>query len=196
MDVLTDRRTWRTSARVALIGLIGWIGSIALSAPVRAEVKRDVLPEASVKAAFLYNFVKFADWPALPPGAPILMCVVGDDQVADALVETVRGEAINSHALQVARPPDSGSWRGCQLLFIADADMRRGGAALGGLKTAPVLTVSDGQGFSEATGIIELYVQGGRMHFAINVDTAEHAGVRLSSRLLGLAKVVRSVHAQ
>ena len=155
----------------------------------------DAAPAASVKAAFLYNFVKFADWPALGPGAPILLCVVGDDQIADALIETVRGETHNGHALEVARPRDTAGWRGCHLLFIADADMRRAGDALGGLKSVPILTVSDGLGFSEATGIIELYVQNGRMHFAINVDAAEHAGVRLSSRLLGLAKV-RSVHAQ
>ena len=64
------------------------------------------------------------------------------------------------------------------------------------IKTLPVLTVSDGKGFSQAGGIIELYVEGGRMRFAINVDAAERSGLRLSSRLLGLAKVVRDGHVQ
>lgn len=195
MDVLTHPRgrRWIVAACVALIGLLA-LPDGASAADV-ADVA-DAAPEVSVKAAFLYNFVKFAEWPALAPGAPILMCVVGDDRLADALVETVRGENINSHTLQVSRPQDNAAWRGCQLLFIADAEMPRAVGGLGGIKTVPVLTVSDGQGFSEATGIIELYVQGGRMHFAINVDSARHAGIRLSSRLLGLAKVVRSVHAQ
>ena len=55
----------------------------------------------------------------------------------------------------------------------------------------PVLTVSDGKGFSQSGGIIELYIDDGRIRFAINVDAADHAGVHLSSRLLGLAKIVR-----
>ena len=58
----------------------------------------------------------------------------------------------------------------------------------------PVLTVSDGKGFSLAGGIIELYVEGGRMRFAINLDAADRSGLRLSSRLLGLAKIVRNGH--
>jgi hypothetical protein len=67
---------------------------------------------------------------------------------------------------------------------------------LGGLRTLPVLTVSDGKGFSHASGIIELYVEAGRMRFAINVDAVERSGLRISSRLLGLAKVIRNDHAQ
>ena len=82
-------------------------------------------------------------------------------------------------------------WRGCQLLFIADGEARRAGGGLGGVKTLPVLTVSDSKGFSQAGGVIELYIDDGRLRFAVNVDAAEHAGLRLSSRLLGLAKIVR-----
>jgi hypothetical protein len=67
---------------------------------------------------------------------------------------------------------------------------------LDGIKTLPVLSVSDGKGFSQSGGIIELYVEGGRMRFAINVDAAERSGLHLSSRLLGLAKVMRSGHVQ
>ena len=82
------------------------------------------------------------------------------------------------------------------LLFIADGETPRFAGGLGGIKGLPVLTVSDGKGFVEAGGIIELYLEGGRMRFAINVDTAERAGLRLSSRLLRLARVVREGHAQ
>jgi hypothetical protein len=62
------------------------------------------------------------------------------------------------------------------------------------IKTLPVLTVSDGKDFSQAGGIIELFVESGRMRFAINMDAAEGSGLRLSSRLLGLAKVTRNGH--
>jgi hypothetical protein len=156
----------------------------------------DVASAVAVKAAFIYNFAKFAEWPALPSGAPLIVCVVGDDGVAAALVETVRGQNIDGHALDVWRRQDSATWRVCHVLFIADAETRRFAGGLGGIKTLPVLTVSDGKGFSLAGGIIELYVEGGRTRFAINIDAAERSALRLSSRLLGLAKVIRNDHVQ
>jgi hypothetical protein len=156
----------------------------------------DAASDVALKAAFLYNFAKFAEWPGLSPGAPIVVCVVGDDGVADALVETVHGQTISGHAITVARPHDSAAWRTCGLLFIANSETHRVAGGLDGLKTLPVLTVSDSKGFAQAAGIIELYVEEGRMRFAINVDAADRSGLRLSSRLLGLAKIIRTGHAQ
>ena len=156
----------------------------------------DPAMDVVVKAAFLYNFAQFAVWPALPSGAPIIVCVVGDDRIAAALVETVRGHTISDHALEVWRPGDSAAWRICHLLFIADAETGRSIGALDGIRTLPILTVSDSHGFSEAGGIIELYLEGGRIRFAINTDALERSGLRLSSRLLGLAKIVRTGRGQ
>jgi hypothetical protein len=176
-----------------------WIGvaGVALAAALLASPRiaagtgADVASDVPVKAVFLYNFVKFATWPALLPGAPIIACVVGDERIADALVETVRGQTISGHTFAVRRSRDSATWSTCHLLFIADAETQRSAAGLDEIKRLAVLTVSDRQGFAQAGGIIEFYVEGARMHFAINVDAAERSGVHLSSRLLGLAKVVR-----
>ena len=157
-------------------------------------------PEAAssvaVKAAFLYNFAKFTEWPALPPGAPIILCIEGNDEIAAALVETVLRQKVSGHALEVWRHQDSAAWRRCHVLFVADAETRRSAAGLDGIKTLPVLTVSDGKGFGQAGGVIELYVEDERMRFAINVDATERAGLHLSSRLLGLAKIIRNAHVQ
>jgi len=150
--------------------------------------------DVAVKAAFLYNFAKFADWPALAAGTPIAVCVVGDDRLASALVETVRGQVLSGHALEVAPRQDAAQWRACHLLFIADVEVRRSAAGLESLRSLPVLTISDGKDFAQATGIMELFVEAGRMRFAINLDTAEASGLRLSSRLLGLAKIIRNAH--
>jgi hypothetical protein len=149
-----------------------------------------------VKAAFLYNFAKFAEWPTLAANAPIGICVVGDDAVAAVLADTMRGKTISGHALEIWHPVDTALWRSCSLLFIADAELRRAAAGLDAIRILPVLTVSDGQGFSLGGGIIELYVEGGRMRFAINVDAVDRSGLHLSSRLLGLAKVVRDSHVE
>jgi YfiR/HmsC-like len=190
MLALAHRRGQRVGVvSVLLTVALCWTTGLACGAAVE-------VPDVAVKAAFLYNFAKFAEWPALPPGAPIVLCVVGDDGIADALLETVRGQNISGHTLEVSRPRESATWRACHLLFIGSAEIRQAVSGLEGLKTLPVLTVSDGQGFAQAAGIIELYVESGRMRFAINVDAAEHSRLRLSSRLLGLAKVIRSGRAQ
>jgi hypothetical protein len=156
-----------------------------------AEGGADVTLDIAVKAGFLFNFAKFTEWPALPPGAPIMFCLVGSDAVATALNETVRGQSISGHALDVSWPQDGAAWKTCQLLFVPDTEIRRSFGSLVALKTLPVLTISDSKSFSQTGGIIELYVESGRMRFAINVDAVERSGLRLSSRLLGLANIVR-----
>jgi len=178
------------------LGVVRIALATTLVAAPRIASGVDVAPEVAVKAALIYNFAKFAEWPALPSGAPIVTCIVGDEAIAAALTTTVRGQNISGHTLEVRRSQDSAGWPVCQVLFIADAETRRSAAGLGGIKTLPILTVSDGKGFSAANGIIELFVEGGRLRFAINVDAAELAGLHLSSRLLGLAKVVRNGHVQ
>jgi hypothetical protein len=166
-----------------------------LAAPaVRARDVHSVPQDAALKAAFIFNFAKFTEWPVLPPATPIAVCITGDDAVAAALVDTVRGQNINGHPLEVRRPQGSGSWRACHLLFVADADRGRATSDLAGIKTLPVLTVSDIKGFAQSGGIIELYVEDGRMRFAINVTALERSGLRLRSRLIGLARTVRGVH--
>jgi uncharacterized protein DUF4154 len=164
---------------------------LALTGTARGNVNDDTISEVVVKAAFLFNFAKFAEWPALQPGTPLMLCVLGDDGVGNALVETVRGQQINGHALEVLRPRRGDSWRPCHLLFIAGSEVWRVATELERVRALPILTVSDGRDFSKSGGLIEFFVENGKMRFAINVDTAERSGLRLSSRLLGLAKAVR-----
>ena len=110
----------------------GWPGvaSIALAvtliaAPAIAGVTGvDVAPDVAVKAALLFNFAKFVEWPALPAGAAIVVCFVGSDGIAAAFVETVRGQNIAGHRLDASVLRDSANWRACHMLFIADAETR------------------------------------------------------------------------
>ncbi len=155
------------------------------------QVGRDI---SSVKAGLLFNFAKFAEWPALPPAAAIVMCVAGDERIAAALADTVREQTIGGHALNVWRSPDTATWRDCHLLFIGDAELRRSASGLGAIRTLQVLSVSDQKDFAQASGIIEFYVESGRMRFAINVDAVDRSGLRLSSRLLSLARIIRDRH--
>ena len=190
MSTLRLRGRWFGVASVALAATL-------IAAPgIAAGTGADVAPDVPVKAAFLYNFAKFVEWPALPAAAPLVVCIVGHDGIAAAFIETVRGQNISGHSFDVWVLQDSSRWRACHLLFIADAETRRSAGGLDEIKRLPVLTVSDNKGFALAGGIIELYVEAGRMRFAINLDAADRAGLRVSSRLLGLAKVIRNSHVQ
>jgi hypothetical protein len=183
-------------ARCVVIAGIVTVATFAAMPRILAGNGIGAAPDVAIKAAFLYNFAKFVDWPALPAGARIVVCTVGDDAFAGALIETVRGQSIGGHPIGVSRPRDSGAWRVCHLLFIPDAETRRSAGGLSELKTLPVLTVSDSRGFAEAGGIIELYLEGDKMRFVINMDAADLSGLRISSRLLLLAKVMRNNHVQ
>jgi uncharacterized protein DUF4154 len=147
---------------------------------------------SALKAAFLFNFAKFAEWPALPADAPVRVCVAGDELVAGALADAARGHAIAAHAFEaVALPPEAPA-RGCQVLFVGSSDAKRAAALLSDATAASsVLTVSDAARFAQNGGMVELFVEDGRMKFAINVDAVQRSRVRLSSRLLGLARIVR-----
>jgi hypothetical protein len=147
--------------------------------------------DVALKAAIFFNFAKFTEWPALPHDAPLIACVVGDDGIAAAFIEAVRGHKPSERRFDLRRSQDSATWRTCHLLFIAGTETRRPVSGLAAVARLPVLTVSDSKGFALAGGIIELYVEGRQMRFAINVDAAERSGLQLSSRLLGLAKIVR-----
>jgi len=175
----------RAVAGVVLVAtLLGSPGVLAGGAPF---FQTDV----AVKAALVFSFAKFTDWPVLAPGVPLAACVVGDDGIAAALTETVRGQSINGHLMEVRRPQNNAGWSDCHLLFIADLQVPQDAAALAAIRALPVLTVSDRKDFAQSSGMIELYVEEKRMRFAINILAAERSGLRLSSRLLSLARVIR-----
>jgi len=172
------------------------LGLVALAAAARPAVAQSV-SAPDLKAAFLFNFARFADWPALPPDAPITICVSGDEPLASALASALHGQTAESHGIAVTRLAGADpAWRTCQMLFIGGADKSQIARVVGDAGTLPILTVSDTARFAEAGGLIELYLDNGRMRFAINIDAVQRSRVRLSSRLLGLAKIVREAHVQ
>ena len=159
--------------------------AVATSRAARAEQSAI----ADVKAAFLFNFAKFTQWPAIGPADAIEICVVGDETIARALTDLTRGQKIDGHAVET-RTTAAPS---CRVLFVS-AGARNAVRDAG--RTTPILTVSDGGHFAASGGMIELFVEHDRMRFAVNVDAVQRAHLILSSRLLGLAKIVRDDHGQ
>ena len=140
------------------------------------------------------NFVKFTEWSA-PDDMSLVVCVIGDERVGEAVIESLRTTP-NGSRLQVRQLAEEPSTPDCHLAFIAASHLARVRPMLDAVRGRPVLTVSDGAGFAQAGGMIELFVEGGHMRFAINLDAVEQSHVRLSSQLLGLAKIVHGAHAQ
>lgn len=165
--------------------------TLTVSAPVAAPAETASAP--AIKAAYLYHFAKFAEWPAaaLPAGSPIVMCVADDARVARALEDATTGRDAGGHSLVVRKVELDGPVRTCHVLYANGLDARRASDLVESLKGAPVLSVSDFGSFAQLGGVAHLFVEEGRMRFAVNVDATTRSKLRLSSRLLSLAVIVK-----
>jgi hypothetical protein len=147
--------------------------------------------EYEVKAAFLLNFTKFIEWPATAfadAESPFAICILGKDPFGRALDDIVAGEVVGARKLVVRRLSASPEPRACQVLFAdgAQRDTRRLLASLG----PGVLTVGEGEGFLRDNGMIAFVLDNRRVRFDINQSAAERAALKLSSRLLNVARAV------
>jgi hypothetical protein len=167
--------------------------ALILSPGGAPEAVAQSVSESALKAAFLLNFAKFAEWPAdaLPPAKPLNLCVLDDPAVADVLVELAKGHAVENHDLVVVRPGPADAMRDCQLLYVPNLDSRQSVKVLETLKGAAVFTIGDREEFARLGGVGYLFLESGKMRFAINIQSAQRARVQLSSKLLTLAKIVR-----
>jgi len=148
----------------------------------------------ALKAAFLYNFANFTEWPAdaLAPGQRLSLCVIGDNAVADALEQTIKGRGVDNHELTVTviKAADSGILS-CHLLYVSGVDPKRTDQLLFALSGSSVFTVGDGDRFAELGGVAQLILENGRMRFGVNVEAARRAHLKISSKLLSLARIIK-----
>jgi hypothetical protein len=164
-----------------------WLLLAVLALPGLFPMARaEVLTEYQAKAAMLYNFPKFVEWPAgSRPGA--LLCVLGPDPFGSAL-DSLQGKPLRNAAVGIGRPGTAQAAQACHVLFIASTDNLD--RVLAGLGNAPVLTVGDSEGMAARGVMIELLQEGPRIAFKINLSAARRAGLTISSQLLKLAKEV------
>lgn len=176
--------------RVALTVLLWTLGQA--SAPAQTA------SAPSLHAAFVFNFAKFTEWPkaALPPVAPLIICVLGDPAAASALDQAVNRQTVQGHQVLVRQTLDDGSGHACHVLFIGRSLDKSATALLDEVKGNPILTVSESPAFAEIGGAIQIFTENDRMRFAINIEAAQRQGLRLSAQLLSLARIVRTKDAQ
>ncbi len=166
----------------------------ALTVLLATGAPGQTVDQYQVKAAFLYNFAKFVEWPAHTfklASDPIVICVLGENPFGQLLEETVRGKSVDGRALAVRQVSELRQPYNCQILFVGTSDRPRRRAILGQIGSAAILTVGEAEGFAEEGGVVNFTVEGGKLRFQINPDAAERANLRISSKLLSLAQIVR-----
>jgi hypothetical protein len=175
-------RNCRTVATILLL---------ALAASVRTAGAGQFADEYELKAAFLYKFASFIEWPAEMANGPMCIGVIGEDPFGAVLDEVVKGKAINGRPFRVVRFRTGQDASRCQIVFLSAPEQPRLRTLLEQLRRAAVLTVSDRPDFCQNGGIINFEILDNRLHFEINLEAAERAGLKISSKLLMVAKVTR-----
>jgi hypothetical protein len=150
--------------------------------------------EYDVKAAFLHNFASFIDWPrqAFPAAnAPFRICIYGRDPFQGALARIAQGEAVDGHPREVQTIDSVDDLRTCHIVFIASSEQGSAAAVLNAARTLPVLTVGESSSFLAAGGVVNFAIERNRVRFDVNVQRAEQNGLKISSKLLRLARTTR-----
>jgi len=151
-------------------------------APVHADAR-----EYQLKAAIIFNFIKFVDWPAqrLPASSTTIQVVVAGKDAYDVVAQTIGGKEVKGKTIVVSQYSGPQDLARCHLLFVSAAAMRQFESGVG--RQSGVLTVGETASFARRVGIIGLKEQSNKLRFEINQQAAEQSGLTISSQLLKVA---------
>jgi hypothetical protein len=177
---------------------MAFLGTVAaafalVALPVRAATPTP--PPASeyeVKAAFLYNFAKFVEWPHTKPSDALVLAIIGADPFGDILDQTVAGKTVQGRRLETRRVTRPEDLEGADIVFVSSSEASRLGPVLKRLEGQPVLTVGDMENFVGRGGMVGFRVSEDTVRFDIDLDQVGRAGLKMSSQLLKIARHVVS----
>jgi hypothetical protein len=185
----TTRRGWLWAA-ARLFGA----GAAAALPPARAQPAAG--GEHQIKAAFLYKFLAFVEWPATVftrPDAPLVIGVLGAEAMADELAQATGQRQVNGRAVVVRKLQAGGPMAGLHVLFVGRAESPRAPAVLSRAKGQPLLVVSEADDVFAQGSTINFLVIGDKVRFDVALGPAEQAGLKISARLLAVARRVLPV---
>jgi hypothetical protein len=171
---------WLCVLVVALGGALPW---------ATAWAQPGELPEYRLKAAFIYNFIAFTEWPA-SVGTTLNLCIHGQDPFGGD-IDALQGKAVNGRTIAVQRRAAVDALRGCQVVFVAPSAQEQLPRVLDALRGQPVLTVADTPGAMRRGVALNMGVHGGKVTFEASTVAARAASLTLSSKLLRLATEVQ-----
>jgi len=183
---------YKKHKRYFLIFLILFIFPLIVNITI-SDAQQEKHSEYEVKAAFIYNFLKFIDW---PDGAfagrsdTVNLCVLGDDPFGTAL-NSIEEETVKDKKIITKHYNKFIDLKKCHILFICSSERKQLTEILDTLKGMNILTVSDTKGFAQQGVVINFYIEEDKVRFEINQDAANRSGLKISSKLLSLAKIVR-----
>ena len=173
----------------ALLRVATALSLLLISLPLPAQLY--VAAEYRAKANYLANFPSFVEWPpeAMPQGkAAFLVCVFGEFPFGTFLAEITRGTTVHNRPVEirwVRKPQELSS---CQILFISHSEQKRYNQVLNAVRDHVVFTVGETPEFLDAGGILSFSTQQGVLQFDVNLEPADKAHLKISSRLLALAR--------
>src|SRR5258708_35820191 len=175
-----------------LVAGLGLGASLAVATHA-ADARADTL-ELQVKAAFLYNFAKFVEWPSdarsVSASGSLAFCIFGDEPLFFTLTQSLAGKTINGRALVARQAGGPPGVQRCDIAFIGGAEKKRMDEVLDAFAGAGVLSISDLNQFARRGGMIEITKNADKFAFAVNIDAVNRNGGRISSKLLQLGEVV------
>jgi hypothetical protein len=151
-------------------------------------------PECEAKASFLLNFLKYVEWPPATESdtnAPLQICLIGEDRFGMSLSSLVTSKTIDGRTVVLEHCGGECVWRHCRLLFVSSSENGRVEEILTAAKDRPILTVGESEDFLERGGMISLVMREKTVRLEINLVAAEAAKLKISSRLLAVAEVVK-----
>lgn len=170
---------------------------VVMMMPAKGGAETDTLKpgygEYEIKAAFIYNFPRFVEWPnggdnnENERDAPAI-CILGEDPFEGAM-ESIQGRLIEGRKMTVSRVRSIKKAADCPILFISSSEKERIGEIIKAIGGSGILTIGDTEGFSRQGVIINFYTEQNKVRFEINIAAARRAGITLSSKLLKLARI-------
>src|SRR5271157_166119 len=182
------------SAWKAWVSLWPIVCYVLISAPPQAPAQGDDQGEYRVKLAFLYNFAQFVQWPAdtfRDSGAPLTICVAGDNPFQGEIEQSLRGRTVEGHPIEVRKLNADEDPHACQMIFVRATEMKATPKILASSKGSSTLTVGEAKGFAERGGIINLTREENKLRFEVNINAAAQTRLKISSKLLTLARIVK-----
>lgn len=143
--------------------------------------------EYQVKAAFLLNFARYADWPS-QADRPLTVCLVGENPIQEEMAARLRGKEVRGRPVEARVVAREAQLQGCNLLYVPRDSGRAAAALIEAVKDDPVLTVGESKEFLAHGGSILFFLQDGKVRFRIDQRAVERTGIRISSRLMALSR--------
>lgn len=151
--------------------------------------------EYQIKAAFVFNFTQFVEWPAQSfstPQSPAVIGIIGKDPFGNYLEETIAGETINKHPLVIQHFNTVEEVTNCHILFVNINDKAKLQSIIEKLKGKSILTISDNNSFTKLGGMIRLYTRDDKINIQVNLEETKAGNLTISSKLLKLAEIVKT----